>query len=53
MFGWIDFGEDGKKKVRNMGENGWEGCLVGREKGGRELVRLRTTLHPPKLHLPK
>ena len=25
MFGWDDFGEDGKRR-----ENGWEGYLVGR-----------------------
>ena len=27
MFGWVDFREDGKKRVENRRENGWEGCL--------------------------
>ena len=34
MFGWVDFREDGKKKrVENMRENGWEGCLDERGRG--------------------
>lgn len=31
MFGWGDFWEDGKKSR----ENRYEGCLVGREMGGK------------------
>ena len=33
MFGWVDFREDGKKRVENKRENGWEGCLDERERG--------------------
>ena len=33
MFGWVDFREDGKKRVENMRENGWEGCLDERGRG--------------------
>ena len=28
MFGWVDLREDGKKRVENRRENGWEGCSV-------------------------
>ena len=40
MFGCVDFREDGKKRVENRRENGWEGCLdergKGRESGGAQ-----------------
>ena len=33
MFGWVDFREDGKKKVENRRKNGWEECLDERGRG--------------------
>ena len=34
MFGWVDFrvGEKKKKKMENRRENGWEWCLIERER---------------------
>ena len=49
MFGWIDFGEDGKKKVRNMGENKWKGCLIRRGNGEKMSETQLFSLHLPKL----
>ena len=52
MFGWDDFGEDGKIRGGGGGgnrrENGWE------ERGERKLVEPSVfSLGPPKLNLPK
>ena len=33
MFGWVDFGEEGNKRMENKRENKWEGFWLG---GGRE-----------------
>ena len=33
MFSWVDFREDGKKRVENRRENEWEGCLVEKRRG--------------------
>ena len=33
MFGWVDFREDGKKRVKNRRENRWKGCLDERGRG--------------------
>ena len=35
MFGWNTFREDGKRGVKNKGENVWKWCLVRRGRGGK------------------
>ena len=55
MFGWVDFREDGKKKrVENMRENGWEGCLDERGRGREKWWGLAIfSLGPPQFNLSK
>ena len=54
MFGWVDLREDGKKRVENRRENGWEGCLDergrGREKWWGPAI---FSLGPPQFNLSK
>ena len=54
MFGWVDFREDGKKRVENRRENGWELCLdergTGREKWWGPAI---FSLGPPQFNLSK
>ena len=55
MFGQDDFREDGKKIMKNMRENEWEGCLVEREREGEKNSRvwLFSPQAPLKLNLLK
>ena len=46
MFGWVDFREDGKKRVENMRENEWEGVWWKGE-GERKVVGPTSFLSPP------
>ena len=46
MFGWVDFREDGKKRVENMRENEWEGVWLKGE-GERKVVGPTSFLSPP------
>ena len=54
MFGWVDFRKDGKKRVENRRENGWEGCFDeggrGREKWWGPTI---FSLGPPQFNLSK
>ena len=54
MFGWVDLREDGKKRVENRRENGWEGCFDeggrGREKWWGPTI---FSLGPPQFNLSK
>ena len=54
MFGWVDFREDGKKRVENRRENRWEGYLDergrGREKWWGPAI---FSLGPPQFNLSK
>ena len=54
MFGWVDFREDGKKRVENRRENWWEGCLDERERGREKWWGPAIfSLGPPQFNLSK
>ena len=54
MFGWVNFREDGKKRVENRRENWWEGCLDERERGREKWWGPAIfSLGPPQFNLSK